>query len=103
MALPANITTDLTNLSAAYTAASPLSSASANTILALAEQAENVVTDIDVAVLANASGLDNWTAPVFVSQLPATILATLDLAQTQTALADIRGFVGRVASNLAQD
>ena len=102
MALPANITADLANLQTAYASAAPLASAASTTVYALAVQTNAVVADLDSAVEAASGGLDGFVAPVMAPAIATAVLGLLTAAQTQSALTDIRGFVGRMALNLGQ-
>jgi hypothetical protein len=102
MTVPANIAADLTGLQAAYNAAAPLTLAPATTIAGLALQAESAANDIDAAVLLNAGALDNFSPPAMAPAIATAVVALLTAAQTQSALTDVRGVVGRIATTLAQ-
>ena len=102
MALPTSITADLANLQTAYASAAPLATAPATTVYALSVQAGSVVSDLDSAVLAASGALDTYTAPVMAPAIATGVLGLLTASQTQSALTDIRGYVGRIALNLAQ-
>lgn len=102
MTIPASILGDLEALNTAYVAAAPLANATPQTIQLLALQADAVVADLDAAVGPAAGGLDAFVAPVMPAPLANAVLAVLDESTTQCALTDIRGVIGRLASNLAQ-
>lgn len=100
MPFPAAIQAELSALNAAYTAASPLSAASDSTVYALAVQAVQFVDDVDAALDASAGDLDAFPNVVMPMDIAAGVLALVDASGTQTALSDLSGFAGRIASNL---
>ena len=100
--LPANITADMANLQTAYASAAPLTTAPSTTVYALYVQAEAAVSDLDAAVLAASGSLDTYLAPTMAPAIATGVLGLLTACQTQSALTDIRGYVGRVALNIGQ-
>lgn len=102
MGIPANIVSQIAFLQTQTTAAAPLSSASPATIVAIQLNAENLVASVDAAVLAAAGALDTWEAPTDPDLIVSGILALEQSATDQSALAVMRGYVGRMAANLNQ-
>jgi hypothetical protein len=101
MPFPVTIQTEVSALSAAITAATPLENASNLIITALSTQATTLVNDIDTALSAAAGNLDTFTAPTMAPAMVLTFLSAVDAAETQTSLCDLAGVAGRIASNLA--
>jgi hypothetical protein len=113
MSIPANITTELGNLQAQVTAATPLNNAPFATIKAMQLNAGNLVADIQAALTTttlipnivlttDALLLDTWVPPPDPISMVAGVLTVLTAAQNQQQLSVKRGVVGRVASNLDQ-
>ena len=102
MPIPANIIADLQDLSAEYAAAAPLTIAASTTIQALAIEAASVVSDLDAAIPAAAGALDGFAPTGKAPAIATAVLGLLDASTTQSSLTDIRGIVGRMASNLNQ-
>lgn len=100
MPFPAAIQTELTALNTAYIAASPLENAPSSAVYALAVQAVQFVDDTDAALAAAVGDLDAFPTVVMPMDIAACVEELLDAAQTQTALSDLAGFAGRIASNL---
>lgn len=100
MPFPVDIQTELLALNRAYVAASPLSAAPDSTVYALAVQAVQFVDDVDFALDAAAGDLDAFPVVVMPQDIAAGVLALVDAGSTQTALSDLAGFAGRIASNL---
>jgi hypothetical protein len=100
--IPANVTTELADLQAATVAAAPLTSASRATITALQLNAAQLVADIDAAMVTTAGALDTWVAPADPVPILTGVLGQLTSAVDQSALATMRGYVGRSTSNLEQ-
>lgn len=101
MPFPSNIQAEVTALSTAFAAASPLSTASSAEIGALTTQVITLVNDATTALTLAAGDLDTFTADAVPADMAADVLELLDASTTQTALADLIGFAGRIAYNLA--
>ena len=95
MSIPAKITAELTALQAQLTAAEPIQSASQPTVVAIQLNAEQLLTDIGIALTAAAGSLDTWVAPVDPQQIVNGILGLGASADDQSSLADSVGYVGR--------
>lgn len=102
MTLPANISSEISVLQTQVTANAPLASAPRAAILAMQLNADELVADTDTALVAAAGALDTWQAPTDPAAIICGILGLEADAENQTSLADCRGVVGRVASNLNQ-
>jgi hypothetical protein len=102
MGIPANITTELNFLEGQVTANTPLTGAPRATITAMQLNAAQLVNDIDSAVTNAAGTLDTWTPPTDPAAIAAGLEALGGNADDQSALTNMRGFVGRAAANLAQ-
>jgi hypothetical protein len=100
--IPANITSELAALQQQTAAAQPLASASRPTITAIQLNAGQLLSDIDVALLAAAGSLDTWTPPTDPDAIVAGILGLLESADDQAGLCNMEGYVGRAAKNLDQ-
>jgi hypothetical protein len=103
MTIAPAITTALTSLENQVTAASPLAQASAPTILALQLNAQALTGQIEQAQYDAAGQLDTWTdtsqAPEMMIQ---GVVNAYNSANDESSLAELRGIVGRVTSNLDQ-
>lgn len=100
MPFPANIQAEVSSLNSAYVAASPLEGATSATIYGLAVQAVQLVDDTDAALTAAAGDLDAFPDVFMPMDIAIGVEGLLDAAMTQTALSDLAGFAGRMASNL---
>jgi hypothetical protein len=101
MSIPASITTALASLQAQATAAAPLINASVATRTAIKLNAANLVAAIQSALTAT-SLLDTFVAPTDPGLLIAGIQNVIIAAEDESALAFMRGYVGRATSNLDQ-
>jgi hypothetical protein len=101
MAIPFNITTELSSLQAQVAIAAPLASAPFSTIKAIQLNAGNLVNDIQTA-LTGASALDTWTAPPDPISMATGFNSLVAAAEDQGNLSLMRGVAGRAASNLDQ-
>lgn len=102
MSLPTNIAREIAYLQTQVTAAAPLTSAPRATLLAMQLNADQLVADTEAALETSSGALDNWTPPIDPQAIIAGVLALETSAFGQTALANCRGLVGRIASNLNQ-
>jgi hypothetical protein len=102
MSIPANITTELASLQAEVAAASPLANASRATKVALQLNAAQLVEDVQSALVAPNNLLDTWAAPTDPIAIVTGIDQIVTASEDQSALALMRGVVGRAASNLDQ-
>jgi hypothetical protein len=100
--IPANITSELTNLQVQVAAATPLNNANFATIKAIQLNAGNLVADIQSALTASPNRLDTWAAPVDAISMIAGFQLSVTAARDQADLSLMRGVVGRVASNVDQ-
>ncbi len=100
MSVPANIVAEIAYLSTIIAAAQPLAQASRLTITTLALQATQLVNDTNAALDASAGALDTGIADTMAPSIVSGFQAVVDSSATQLSLADLRGFVGRAASNL---
>lgn len=102
MSIPANIVSELQFLEAQVAANKPLVNATPATKEAMKLNAAQLVSDIQTALTASPSILDTWIAATD----PAAIVIGFDVmvttAQDQSTLSQLRGVVGRAASNLDQ-
>jgi hypothetical protein len=89
-------------LNAAIAAAQPLGSATQATMTALATQAAGLVEAVEAAIAADYGGLlDTWTGPAMAPAIAAGLLSVYADGAAQLSLADVAGFAGRMATNLA--
>ena len=103
MAIPVTITNQLADLQTAFDAASPIDTAATRSqILGLQFRAAQLVAACDATLPAAAGALDTATVPDMPTDMVKTVLALLQSAQDQTVLAEVRGLIGRAASNLDQ-
>jgi hypothetical protein len=115
MPVPTSVLTELAVLQAQVLAASPLSNASDATVEAMQLNAEQLVNDIQTALIAvsvptgtntvsvtDGSLLDGWVAPIDPGTIASSLLTVDDAATNQSDLSLMRGVVGRVAANLNQ-
>jgi hypothetical protein len=100
--IPAIVTTELADLQTQVAAAAPLTSASRATVTALQLNAAQLIADIDAAVVTTAGQLDSWVATTEPNAIVAGVISLLTSATDQSALANMRGYVGRSTSNLDQ-
>lgn len=100
--IPASITGAISALATSITAAAPLAAAPRTVLGAIQTEAGSLVASVDAAVLGAAGALDGpdplGMPAVIVSELTALAVAAVD----QSDLSTIRGYVGRVATNLNQ-
>lgn len=100
MPVPAAIASQVTALDDAITAAGDLGSASYDTLNALAYQAGQTASAVELAIPANAGALDSWTPPLMPGDITTGVLGLLSAAQTQSSLTDLKGYVARIEINL---
>jgi len=100
--IPANILTEINSLETQTAAASPLESASRATVISLQLNAEQLVSDVQTALVAPNNTLDTFVAPVDPVAIIRGVLGLRHAADDQMNLSLIRGVVGRAASNLDQ-
>ena len=101
MAVPSSIATEVSALNTAFVATGPIEAASQGAVTALANQAIQLVNDIDTALIGVQPLLDMFTPPVMAPALVLDFLSAVDQATMQLSLADLAGVAGRIASNLA--
>lgn len=101
MSIPSNITAELTNLQSQVQAATPLANASIATIHAMQLNAAQLINDIQTDLTA-ASMLDTWTATTLPLQMVSGFNQVVTAATDSNNLSQMRGLIGRVASNLDQ-
>jgi hypothetical protein len=102
MAIPSNVTAELSNLQAQVTANTPLANAPRATITAMQLNADKLVSDINTALVSCAGTLDTWTSPTDPVAISNGILGLLSNAKDENNLALMGGVVGRAAANLDQ-
>jgi hypothetical protein len=102
MAVPSAINAQTVALQTAYQAAQPLATASKAQIYGLQQGSVALVQAVDIAILADTPSIDGFAQPVNVQALPGAVTGLLSTMQEQASLTELRGYVGRVASNLAQ-
>ena len=100
MAVPPTIATQLAALNSAIGAAGNLDAAPFTTLNALAVQAGALASAVEAAIPGAAGALDTWTPPLMPADITSGILGLLSVAQTQSSLADLEGFVARIEINL---
>lgn len=100
MTIPTDISDGLNALASAFNDAAPLANAGRDTVLALRGQAEALVETIDMEVTAGGAALDNYTLPLYSSLYADSFLTLLGQCEDQQTEAEMRGYVGRVTSNL---
>lgn len=101
MAVPANIAALVSSLNGAIGAAAPLADAQPSTLTVLATQAETLATTIESELSGSDEALDGWLAGSTPVSMIAGVQAALSAADEQLSLADLSGYIGRVAANLA--
>jgi hypothetical protein len=102
MSIPTTITSLLADLQAEVAAATPLTSASQQTLVAIQLNAEQLLDEIATALPAAAGQLDTFVAPAQPQAIATGILGLLESAQDQANLANWQGYFGRAAINLDQ-
>jgi hypothetical protein len=100
--IPVAISTAISNLIAAVTAAGVLNEASPLELAAIEMQAVTLVSDIDDAVTDAAGQLDADDPTGYVGDFPGDLEALRDASVTQAQLCGKRGLVGRALFNLQQ-
>ena len=100
--IPSSINDALTLYVASMNAASPLAQASRLTVAALQKAGTTLVVQIDAAMTPAAGALDANDPAGFPGDLVTDLLGLASAAEDQSALADIRGLVGRALFNLNQ-
>jgi hypothetical protein len=100
MPVSAAISAQLSALQVAVAAAGNLDAAPFSVANALAYQAGLLAAAVEGAIPAAAGALDTFTAPLMPVDISAGVLGLLSAAQTQSALADLEGFVARIQLNL---
>ena len=102
MTIPATIKAEIAALQAQIAAAGPLQAVPQATLTALQLNAEQLVSDLGSALLSAAAGLDSWAPPIDAPSIASGVQALAAAAADQATLANARGFIGRVTSNLNQ-
>ena len=102
MPIPAQITTDLNNLSTAFNAATPVATAGKVVVIGLQQQADALVSEIDASENLLNAAIDGFVEPTNLPSVAAAVVNHLQNVVDQSNLAEMRGLVGRVASNLNQ-
>ena len=102
MTIPASVTAAIASFVSATQSAAPLASQPRAILQAVQAQGAALLTTIDAAVLGASGQLDgpdpSGMPQVLVNELTALAVSAFD----QSALADMRGFVGRAVANLDQ-
>lgn len=101
MAISPQIIAELASLQAQVSGASPLASAGRATLTAIKLNADQLVSDIQDALIAD-SVLDQFAAPADAPSIVAGILNVSQAAVDQSRLSLMRGLTGRAAANLHQ-
>ena len=96
------IQAELENLQAQVTAASPLTSASPPTLLAIQLNAAQLLANINTAITNGVGQLDVWIAPVDPEQIIDGVLELKWQATNQSHLVLMEGYVARSNLNLDQ-
>lgn len=102
MAVPPAIAAQVAALSTAFNAATPMASATRAQVYGLQQQSTALVGAIDAAISADDAPIDGFTEPMDPNAVPGAVLGLLDTMQEQASLTEMRGLIGRVASNFAQ-
>ena len=102
MPISADLQAKVAALNTAFLAASPVEQSPRAAVTALQINAAHLVSDVDSALAGAAGGLDAFAAPSDPVAIATGLSGLLTASQNQTDLADLRGLIGRVASNLAQ-
>lgn len=102
MAVPATIKAQVQAVSDAFDAATPLASATRTALFGLKQSSVTLVATIDAAIAADNAPIDGFTQPADPNAGPAAVTALLSTMQEQSSLCELRGLIGRVASNFAQ-
>jgi hypothetical protein len=98
MAVP--FATQMQALSVAVKAAGNLTQASLPVVNALAYQAGLLASSVEAAIPNYAGALDTWTSPTQTGDIATGILGLQTSTLTQLSLADLEGYVARIAINL---
>lgn len=101
MTVSAQITAEVAALNSAFLAIGTIETASTGSVTALANQAEQLVNDVETDLVGVQPLLDTFMPPVMPPALVQQVLDAETVAETQLSLADLRGVSGRIASNLA--
>lgn len=102
MGVTAAITAAIGALQTAVTAARPLEQAPGSTLFGLREQIGTLVRYVDSAIAASKGTLDGPEPDGTPQAILASFVALAGSAADQSALVDLRGFVGRAAVNFDQ-
>lgn len=102
MTVPTAIASALTSLQTDMTAAAPIARTPFSTLIALQGQAVSLADAIDAATIADDATLDNPPIAGIGPQLVASFQTVAAAGFDESALVDIRGFVGRIATNLLE-
>ena len=90
-------------LNVTLTAAQPVDSAPRSTITALQSQTAMTIASIDADILQGVTALDNIVPTGSMPDVMALMVTSAVAATAEhSSMADARGLVGRVASNLSQ-
>ena len=98
--IPASVAPALTSLLANVNAAYPLATASIFTLAVLQQQANSIIVALDAALLADDTEM---IPPTYQDPLSfaAEIIELVDVAQEETALAEMAGLAGRAMINIS--
>jgi hypothetical protein len=102
MSIPQKVLTELSELQAQVAAAYPIQSAPQQTVIAIQLNAQQLVADIETALIGAAGALDTWTAPADPVAIASGLLGLLENAKDQANLAQWAGYVGRATKNVDQ-
>ena len=102
MAIPTVLQAEIIALNTAFLAASPLEQAPRAAITALQINAAQLVTDINTALAGASGALDTFSASTDPAVTAVGFAGLLTASQNQSDLSDLRGLIGRVASNMDQ-
>lgn len=102
MTLPATVTTELASLEAQVKAASPLDQASWQTVRAMQLNADQLLSDVEAAQYSLIGQLDTWVASTQPEPIIVGVVQVYNSAVDEASITQLRGIIGRVASNLNQ-
>src|SRR6185437_906501 len=100
MTVPASMAAEVSALNAAFVAIGSIETATQGSVTALANQAAQLVNDVEADLTGVQPLLDTFMPPLMAPALTQQLLDAQTDAQTQLSLADLRGVSGRIASNL---
>jgi hypothetical protein len=101
-ALPAAVASSVANFASAYAAATPLAVAPVPAVSAAGAAASSALAGIVAAIPGAGGALDGFSATGPAASVASGLLALLTAAQTQTALVDAQGLIGRASASLGQ-